>query len=131
MEELIKYFEGLEARIVAQDERIAALEAEVAELKNRPLPEPQVVEKVVEKIVEVPVEKVVEKIVEVPSGENHTGSPLLVNINYVQPNPNQPRKIFNEEKIKELSESIKNYGVIEPIIVRKVGPVHYEVMKED
>ena len=86
------------------------------------------VEKVVEKIVEVPVEKVVEKIVEVPSGENQTGSPLLVNINYVQPNPNQPRKIFNEEKIKELSESIKNFGVIEPIIVRKVGPVHYEVI---
>ena len=42
MEEVIKYFEQLEARI-------ATLEAEVAELKNRPLPEPQVVEKVVEK----------------------------------------------------------------------------------
>ena len=45
MEEVIKYFEQLEARI-------ATLEAEVAELKNRPLPEPQVVEKVVEKVVE-------------------------------------------------------------------------------
>ena len=48
MEEVIKYFESLEARI-------AALEAEVAELKNRPLPEPQVVEK--EVIKEVVVEK--------------------------------------------------------------------------
>ena len=55
MNELIKYFEALEARI-------AALEAQVEELQNRPLPEPQVVEK----IVEVPVEKIVEKIVEVP-----------------------------------------------------------------
>ena len=43
MNELVKYFEALEARIAAQEARIAALEAEVAELKNRPAPEPQVV----------------------------------------------------------------------------------------
>ena len=60
MNELIKYFENLEARISADETRlaeyetrIAALEAEVKELQNRPLPEPQVVEKIVEKIVEV------------------------------------------------------------------------------
>ena len=64
MQELIQYFEALEARI-------AALEAQVEELQNRPLPEPQVVEKIVEVekpvevIKEVPVEKIVEKIVEV------------------------------------------------------------------
>lgn len=57
MEELIKYFEQLEARI-------ASLEAEVAELKNRPLPEPQVIEK--EIIKEVPVEVVREVVVEKP-----------------------------------------------------------------
>ena len=57
MNELIKYFESLEARI-------AALEAEVADLKNRPLPEPQVVEK--EVIKEVPVEVIKEVIVEKP-----------------------------------------------------------------
>ena len=96
------------------------------------VPVEKVVEKVVEvpveKIVEVPVEKVVEKIVEVPSGENATGEPLKVNINFVQANPNQPRKNFDEEKLNELAESIKNYGIIEPIVVRKVGPVHYEVI---
>ena len=86
------------------------------------------VEKIVEKVVEVPVEKVVEKIVEVPSGENTTGEPLKVNINFVQANPNQPRKIFDEEKLNELADSIKQYGVIEPLIVRKVGPVHYEII---
>ena len=90
--------------------------------------EPEVIEKVVEKVVEVPVEKVVEKIVEVPVGENATGGPLKVNINFVQANPNQPRKNFDEEKLNELAESIKNYGIIEPIVVRKVGPVHYEVI---
>ena len=57
MNELIKYFEQLEARI-------ATLEAEVAELKNRPLPEPQVIEK--EVIKEVPVEVVKEVVVEKP-----------------------------------------------------------------
>lgn len=68
MEEVIKYFESLEARLAAQEKRIAALEAEVAELRNRPLPEPQVVEKVVEKIVEVekPVEVIKEVVVEKP-----------------------------------------------------------------
>lgn len=86
------------------------------------------VEKVVEKVVEVPVEKIVEKIVEVPTGENTTGSPLMVNINFVQANPNQPRKNFDEERLNELAESIKNYGIIEPLVVRKVGPVHYEVI---
>ena len=87
------------------------------------------VEKVVEKVVEVPVEKVVEKIVEVPTGEaKPNGEPLLVNINFVQANLNQPRKHFDEEKLSELAESIKSYGIIEPIVVRKVGPVHYEVI---
>ncbi len=87
------------------------------------------VEKIVEKVVEVPVEKVVEKIVEVPSSESTpAGEPLLVNINFVQANLYQPRKFFDEEKLQELAESIKNYGIIEPLVVRKVGPIHYEVI---
>lgn len=73
MEELIKYFEALEARIEALEQAqeaneavIASLEAEIDELKNRPEPQPQVVEKIVEKIVEKPVEKIVEKVIEKP-----------------------------------------------------------------
>ena len=75
MDELIKYFESLEARIAANEERIATLEAELAsleaeldEVKSSPEPEPQVVEKVVEKIVEIekPVEVIKEVIVEKP-----------------------------------------------------------------
>lgn len=40
-------------------------------------------------------------------------------INEIRPNPYQPRKSFNEEALRELSESIKNHGVFQPIIVKK------------
>ena len=68
MEEIIKYFEGLEERIATLEAQVASLEAEVDELKSRPAPEPKVVEKVVEKIVEVekPVEVIKEVVVEKP-----------------------------------------------------------------
>ena len=75
MDELIKYFETLEGRIAALEEAqanneaiIASLEADIEELKNAPTPEPQVVEKVVEKVVEVekPVEVIKEVVVEKP-----------------------------------------------------------------
>ena len=68
MNELIKYFEGLEERIATLEAQVASLEAEVDELKSRPAPEPKVVEKVVEKIVEVekPVEVIKEVVVEKP-----------------------------------------------------------------
>ena len=37
----------------------------------------------------------------------------------IEPNPNQARRIFDEEALEELSESIKRYGVIQPIVVTK------------
>lgn len=43
------------------------------------------------------------------------------------PNRFQPREVFNEEALKELSESIKVHGVIQPIIVRKLGD-KYEII---
>ena len=42
-----------------------------------------------------------------------------INLDEIRPNPHQPRKKFNEEGLKELSESIKTYGVFQPIIVKK------------
>ena len=64
MNEVIKYFESLEARLADAEARIAQLEAQVADLQNRPLPEPQVIEK--EVIKEVPVEVIKEVVVEKP-----------------------------------------------------------------
>jgi ParB family chromosome partitioning protein len=48
-----------------------------------------------------------------------TKADLLVSINKVEPNREQPRKFFDEDKLLELSESIKQHGIISPIIVQK------------
>ena len=42
-----------------------------------------------------------------------------IKLDDIRSNPYQPRKTFNEEALKELAESIKNYGVFQPIIVKK------------
>lgn len=44
---------------------------------------------------------------------------IKVNIDDLRPNPYQPRKVFDEEALKELSESIKEHGVFQPIIIKK------------
>ena len=44
---------------------------------------------------------------------------LQIPMDKVIPNPDQPRKSFNQEKIQELAQSIKENGLIQPIIVRK------------
>lgn len=52
--------------------------------------------------------------------ENSTDHPKGVSeidINLIKPNPNQPRKIFNEERLKELSQSIVKHGLLQPINV--------------
>lgn len=46
---------------------------------------------------------------------------VLINIKKVVPNPYQPRTNFNTEDIKELADSIKNFGVIQPLTVRPNG----------
>ena len=42
-------------------------------------------------------------------------------ISSIRPNPNQPRKFFDNSALRELAESIKEYGVLQPITVRKVA----------
>ena len=52
---------------------------------------------------------------------------LKININEVEPNKEQPRKRFDEEAIEELAESIKRYGLIQPIVVTKKDG-YYEII---
>ena len=51
-----------------------------------------------------------------------------IDINKIEPNNNQPRKIFNEDKIHELAESIKQHGLIEPLIVQKGKKGFYTII---
>lgn len=53
---------------------------------------------------------------------------MYVNINNIRPNPYQPRKQFNKPALEELCESIKQYGVIQPINVRKITNNNYELV---
>lgn len=51
----------------------------------------------------------------------------LVSIEDIFPNPNQPRTHFNETELEELSESIREHGVLQPLLVRKKGK-RYEII---
>ena len=51
-----------------------------------------------------------------------------IDVNKIISNKNQPRKIFDEKALEELSESIKNYGIIQPITVRKIYDDIYEIV---
>lgn len=51
--------------------------------------------------------------VESKSGEQ------MININKVEPNRDQPRKKFEEDALMELSDSIKQFGVLQPLLVKK------------
>jgi ParB family transcriptional regulator, chromosome partitioning protein len=49
------------------------------------------------------------------------GTPLLIPIDQIRPNPHQPRKTFDESRLSELAASLKSSGIIQPLIVRKNG----------
>ena len=53
-----------------------------------------------------------------------------IDINKIQANENQPRTVFNEEKIEELAASIKENGLIQPIVVRKVNGIYQIIAGE-
>jgi len=54
-------------------------------------------------------------------------TPMVIATNKIFPNPHQPRKYFDEEELEKLAESIKNVGLLEPIMVRPVDD-HYEIV---
>jgi len=53
---------------------------------------------------------------------------VYINVDNIRPNPYQPRKHFNKSALEELSDSIKQYGVLQPINVRKTNNSHYELV---
>ena len=51
-----------------------------------------------------------------------------INISQIIPNPSQPRKNFKDEDLKELSSSIKNQGLIQPIIIKPIKDGQYQII---
>jgi len=53
---------------------------------------------------------------------------VTVELDKIAPNPYQPRRTFEEDKIEELSQSIQTYGLLQPVIVRKTGRDAYQLV---
>lgn len=70
-----------------------------------------------------PADKVVEKVVErvVVVEKEAAPGPLRIRTDSINVNPLQPRTVFQEERLQELAQSIKENGIIQPLVVRKAG----------
>lgn len=62
---------------------------------------------------------------EVPDSE--TGKEMFLKLSSIEPNRNQPRNEFKEDSLLELAESMKEYGVLQPLLVQKKGDF-YEII---
>ncbi|ATD31631.1 nucleoid occlusion protein [Macrococcoides bohemicum] len=60
--------------------------------------------------------------------QRQNGNVVTVPVERIVPNRYQPRQIFDEEKIKELAESIRSYGLLQPIVVRPIEEGMYEII---
>ena len=59
-----------------------------------------------------------------PAGAHFAELPL----DSITPNPRQPREVFDEDALAELVTSIKEVGLLQPVVVRQVGPERYELI---
>ncbi len=62
------------------------------------------------------------------SEESNNSSTKFVPTNSLRALANQPRKIFKQEELDELANSIKEFGVLQPILVRKTADLEYEII---
>lgn len=66
----------------------------------------------------------------ITSAESDDSGVREVRINEIEPNSEQPRKNFNDAKLSQLSESIKQHGVVQPLIVQRDGSIYRIVAGE-
>lgn len=95
---------GLDSLIQSSSSHQRTAKKTEAEVKK----EEKIVEKIVEKVVEKPVEQ-------------------KIRLSQIEPNREQPRKNFDEDALQELSDSIRQYGVIQPLVVKK-NKDYYEII---
>lgn len=60
--------------------------------------------------------------------EPTSGESVILSINEIEPNRDQPRKIFEEQALAELSASIKEHGVLQPLLVRPMADGSYRLV---
>ncbi|WMJ80083.1 ParB/RepB/Spo0J family partition protein [Clostridium sp. MB40-C1] len=60
----------------------------------------------------------------IPEEKGENNSTLKIDINLIKANEEQPRKNFDEEKIMQLAESIKEHGIIQPLVLKKEGNIY-------
>lgn len=60
--------------------------------------------------------------------EESQGGETVLRVSQIEPDPNQPRKHFEEEAMEQLAASIKEHGLIQPIIVASIGEDRYRII---
>lgn len=68
-----------------------------------------------------------DKLLSMPTKER-VNTVLMIPVRSIRPNPNQPRKEFDEIRLQELADSIRQHGLIQPITVRYLGEERYELI---
>ena len=63
-----------------------------------------------------------------PDASGPTQGVRVVPLDRIEPNPNQPRIQFDEVSLSELAASIREHGVLQPILVRPIGPNRYQLI---
>jgi ParB family chromosome partitioning protein len=63
-----------------------------------------------------------------PDSPTRTVGVRVVPIDHIEPNPEQPRMVFDQQALDELSASIREHGVLQPILVRPLGPNTYQIV---
>jgi len=63
-----------------------------------------------------------------PDGPTRSVGVRIVQIDRIEANPEQPRLAFNQETLDELAASIREHGVLQPILVRPMGPNTYQLI---
>jgi len=63
-----------------------------------------------------------------PDGPTRSVGVRIVHIERIEPNPEQPRLVFEQDALDELTASIREHGVLQPILVRPLGPNTYQIV---
>ncbi|MGN9755640.1 ParB/RepB/Spo0J family partition protein [Streptomyces sp. SD31] len=69
-----------------------------------------------------------------PNGTVETPAPPMgahfaeISLDAIKPNPRQPREVFDDDALQELVTSIQEVGLLQPIVVRQIGPAQYELI---